>query len=61
MSVAFGSTETGVAKERLDIADICAVFKQVGGKSVAEIVNRDFFGNIGFADSFFENVLGGTD
>ena len=39
VSVAFGSMNTGMAKEVLDIANIGAAFQQMGGKRVAETVN----------------------
>ena len=39
VGVAFGGAEAGVAEEFLDVADVGAVFEEVGGESVAEGVN----------------------
>ena len=60
MGVAFGGAEVGVAEERLDVADVGAAFEEVGGKGVAETMDRDFFGDFGATDGFVENVLGGS-
>jgi len=61
VGVAFSSTEGGVTEEGLNVTDVGAAFKEVGGKGVAEAVNREFFGDFGAADGVVENVLGGTD
>ena len=61
VGVTFGGTEAGVAEEGLDVADIGAAFEEVGGESMAETVNRSFFGDSGTADGVDKNVLGGAD
>ena len=61
MSVAFGSAQAGMAKEGLDVADVGAVFEEMGREGVAEAVDCDFFGYIGVENGFVENMLGGTD
>ena len=40
------------------MADIGAVFEKVGGKGVAEAVDRDFFIDFGASDGFVKNLLG---
>ena len=61
VGVALGGAEGGVTEEGLNVADVGAAFKEVGGKGVAEAVNRKFFGDFGATDSVVENVLGRTD
>jgi hypothetical protein len=61
MGVSFGGTDGSMAKKLLNIADVRAVFKKMGGKGVAQAVNRSFSDNPGPEGSFLENVLGGTN
>ena len=57
VGVAFGGAEVGVAEEALDVADVGAAFEEVGGKGVAEAVNRYLFGDFGAFEGFVENIL----
>ena len=43
MSVAGGGCGAGVTKYRLNMTKAQALFKEMGGKTVAQGVNRDFF------------------
>ena len=61
VGVAFGGAEAGVAKEVLDITNIGAAFQKVSCECMTKAMDRDFFENLGTADGFVKNVLGGTD
>ena len=39
VGVTLGGAEGGMTEEGLDVTDVSAAFKEVGGKSVAEAVN----------------------
>ena len=58
MGVTFSSAETGVTEESLDVSNICAVFEEVGCEGVTETMYRNFFGYLGAAGGFVEDVLG---
>jgi hypothetical protein len=49
MGITFGGTDTGMPKKGLNVTDVGAVFKEMGGKGMAEAVDRDFFGDFGAA------------
>ena len=61
MGVALGSTDTCVTKEGLNVTDVRAAFKEMGGKGVTKAVDGNALLDVGTADGFFENLLGGTD
>ena len=61
VGIALGGAEGGVAEEGLDVTDVGAAFKEVGGESMAKAVNREFFVDFGTVDGVVEDVLGGTD
>lgn len=61
VGVALGGTEGGMAQEFLDVTNIGAIFKKVGGKGVAEAMDRDGFVDLGVFKGLDENVLGGSD
>ena len=61
VGVALSGAEGSVAEEGLDVTDVSTAFEEVGGKSVAEAVNRELFGDFSTADSVVEDVLGRTD
>lgn len=60
VGVDFGGTGGFVAEEGLDVAEVGAVFEEVGGKAVAKGVDGDAFFDAGFFDGFFEDGLDAT-
>ena len=61
MGVALGCADTCVAEEGLDVTDVSTAFKEVGGKGVAEAVDGNALLDVGTADGFVKDLLGGTD
>jgi hypothetical protein len=47
VGVDLGGVEPGVAKHRLDVADVGAAFEHVGGTAVAEEVAGPWFADLG--------------
>ena len=48
-------------KQGLNVTNVRAVFQKVGGKSVAQVVDRNIFLDLGMAEGFVKNALSGTD
>ena len=61
VGISLCGTEGGMAEKGLNVTDVGAAFKKVGGKSMAKAVNREFFVDFGTVDGVVEDVLGGTD
>ena len=57
VGVNLGSADVGMAKERLDRAEIGTIHEKVGGERVAESVRSDMLGNAGEAGVFFNHAL----
>ena len=57
VGVDFGGAGGFVAEEGLDVAEVGAVFEQVGGEAVAEGVDGDAFFYAGFLDGCFKDGL----
>ena len=58
MGIAFGCFKAGMSQKALNITDIGAIFKKVGGKGLTKAVNGNFFTNCCMADGFIEYFLG---
>ena len=61
MGITLGCADTCVAEEGLDVTDVRAAFKEVGGECVAEAMDGNALLDVGTADGFVENLLGRTD
>ena len=58
MGVAFGGADTGVAQKGLDVTDVGAAFKKMGGERMAQTVNGNVLVNFCLLDCLVENLLG---
>ena len=61
VGVDFGGSGAFVAQEFLDVAQVGAVFQQVGGEGVTERVETELFGDLGARQCPVKNRLGETD
>ena len=61
VGVAFGGAEVGVTEEGLDVTDVGTAFEEVGGKGVAQAVDRGFFADFCAREGSVKNILGGAD
>ena len=58
VSVALSGADTRVTEKRLDVTDVGAAFKKMGGKGVAQAVNRNVLVNFCLLNCLVKNLLG---